>query len=44
MQITINSGSLSGALGLAGTGLALMLPDEKWIGGILIALAVLSLH
>jgi hypothetical protein len=41
MRVTVTSGSASSALGLAGTGLALVWPDQKWIGGILIALAVL---
>lgn len=41
MRLTITTGSMSGGLGLAGTGVALMFPDRRWIGAILIALAVL---
>jgi hypothetical protein len=41
MHITITSGSASGALGLAGTGFAIVFPDQKWIGGIMIALAIM---
>jgi hypothetical protein len=43
MYVTVTNGSLSTCLGLAGTGVAMMLPDQRWIGGVIIALAVLTL-
>jgi hypothetical protein len=41
MRFTVSNGSLSGSLGLGGTGIALMLPEQKWIGAVLIVLSVL---
>lgn len=41
MRLTLTTGSMSAALGLAGSGIALMVPEQRWIGAILLALAVL---
>ncbi len=41
MQFNFTNGSLSAALGVAGTGVALMFPGQTWIGAVLVALAVL---
>jgi hypothetical protein len=41
MRLTLTTGSMSAALGLAGTGSALMFPEQRWIGAILLAFAVL---
>jgi hypothetical protein len=41
MQIKTTSGSGAGALGIIGTGLALALPDAKWIGWTLVAVGLL---
>lgn len=42
MRITITSGSLSAALGFAGTGVAWMLPEQKWLGAIFVIFALVS--
>jgi hypothetical protein len=40
MQFRLESGSAAAALGLAGTGVALAFPEQRWLGFILIAFAV----
>ena len=40
MGIEVGPGSLAGALGLLGVGIAMIVPDNKWIGGIFILAAV----
>lgn len=40
MHIKIESGSGSGALGILGTGVALMFPDQRWIGVLLVLVAI----
>jgi hypothetical protein len=41
LRPTIHKGSLTGALGLIGTGLAMALPSQNWIGWVVVALGVL---
>jgi hypothetical protein len=43
MRIGLTSGSLFNGLAIIGTGAAVMLPDQKWIGGLIIAVGVLAL-
>jgi hypothetical protein len=41
MQVKTTSGSGAAGLGVIGTGLALALPDAKWIGWLLVAMGLL---
>ncbi len=43
MRATVHSGSLSGGLSLCGTGLAMALPAQNWIGWLIVAFGVLVL-
>jgi hypothetical protein len=36
--VHLQAGSAAAAFGIIGTGLALALPDEKWIGWVLVAI------
>ena len=36
MRLRTSSGSFSGGLGIVGTGVALMFPDAKWLGALLV--------
>lgn len=40
MQMNVGPGSLSGALGILGTALAVLFPEQRWIGGLLVLVAV----
>jgi len=40
MGIEFGPGSLAGALGLAGVGIAMIIPDNKWIGGLFVLAAI----
>jgi hypothetical protein len=40
MQMHVGPGSLSGALGILGTALAVLFPEQRWIGGLLVLVAV----
>jgi hypothetical protein len=43
MGVEFGPGSLAGALGLLGVGIAMIFPDNKWIGGIFILAAIVVL-
>jgi hypothetical protein len=41
MRVETSPGSAAAALGVIGTGLAWALPDEKWIGWLIVLIGVL---
>jgi len=43
MGVEFGPGSLAGALGLLGVGIAMIFPDNKWIGGIFVLAAIVVL-
>jgi hypothetical protein len=42
MRINVTSGSLFNGLAIIGTGIAVMLPDQRWIGGLIILVGILA--